>query len=237
MGNSTSDLTDTETASELNNTQGGIVLYGLPLSPNTQRVLAVLIEKGLKYEFKKVNFMESEHKSRQYLEGLQPFGLFPVLIDDNGFRIYESRAICRYLEEKYKGKGTELIPTKDLKTRYLFEQAVNIEAFNFDPAASGIIREKFVKKVLGRGEPDESKIAQFREELASKLNVYEKILSKQPYMAGQVYTLADLFHLPCAALLIKMGDGDLIEAKPNVKNWWEKISSRSSWKTVEKMML
>ncbi len=60
--------------------------------------------------------------------------------------ILESRAICRYLEEKYKGKGTELIPTKDIKTRFLFEQAVNIEAFNFEPAASGLVREKWVKR-------------------------------------------------------------------------------------------
>ncbi len=40
--------------------------------------------------------------------------------------------------------------------------------------------------MLGRGEPNEAKIAEFKEELNFKLNVYEKILSKQPYMAGQV---------------------------------------------------
>jgi hypothetical protein len=39
---------------------------------------------------------------------------------------------------------------------------------------------------LGRGEPDEIKIAQFKEELISKLDVYENILSKQPYIGGHV---------------------------------------------------
>ena len=58
----------------------------------------------------------------------------------------ESRAICRYLEEKYKGKGTELIPTKDIKANFLFEQAANIEAFNFNPAASVMVYEKIFKK-------------------------------------------------------------------------------------------
>ena len=58
----------------------------------------------------------------------------------------ESRAICRYLEEKYKSKGAHLIPDGDIKSRFLFEQAVNIEAFNFEPAAIGLVREKFVKK-------------------------------------------------------------------------------------------
>jgi glutathione S-transferase len=48
--------------------------------------------------------------------------------------------------------------------------------------------------------------------------------------------LADLFHLPFGALLFKIGEGDLIESRPNVKKWWEKISSRSSWKTVQAML-
>ncbi len=43
-----------------------------------------------------------------------------------------------------------------------------------------------LNRMLGRGQPNEAKIAEFKEELNSKLNVYEKILSKQPYMAGQV---------------------------------------------------
>ena len=64
-------------------------------------------------------------------------------------RFLESRAICRYLEEKYKGKGTELVPGKDFRSRFLFEQAANIEAFNFEPAAFGIVREKFAKKYVG----------------------------------------------------------------------------------------
>ena len=40
--------------------------------------------------------------------------------------------------------------------------------------------------MLGRGEPNEANIVQFKEELVAKLNVYDKILSKQPYLAGQV---------------------------------------------------
>lgn len=41
--------------------------------------------------------------------------------------------------------------------------------------------------MVGRGEPDEAKIVQFKEELIEKLNAYERILAKQPYMAGQVH--------------------------------------------------
>jgi glutathione S-transferase len=37
------------------------------MSPNTQRVMVALAEKGLKYEFKQLKVMESEHKVREML--------------------------------------------------------------------------------------------------------------------------------------------------------------------------
>lgn len=62
--------------------------------------------------------------------------------EEDGFKVYESRAIARYLVAKY-GKG-KLIPT-DLKELALFEQAASIEQNNFDPYASGIGAEKVFK--------------------------------------------------------------------------------------------
>jgi len=40
--------------------------------------------------------------------------------------------------------------------------------------------------MLNLGEPDEIKVNQLKEQLNEKLDVYEIILSKQPYLAGQV---------------------------------------------------
>jgi glutathione S-transferase len=36
------------------------------------------------------------------------------------------------------------------------------------------------------GEPDETRVAALKEQLNAKLDVYEKILSKQPYLGGHV---------------------------------------------------
>jgi len=58
----------------------------------------------------------------------------------------ESRAICRYLELKYKGQGTELIPSKNAAAQGLFEQAASIETSYFDPYASHIVFERVFKK-------------------------------------------------------------------------------------------
>ena len=87
----------------------------------------------------------------------------------------------------------------------------------------------------GLGEADQEKVASFKQQLNANLNIYEKILSKQPYLAGDRFTLADLFHLPYGAWLVKIGEGNLFESRPNVKQWWERITSRTSWKAVQAM--
>ena len=39
---------------------------------------------------------------------------------------------------------------------------------------------------MGRGASDETKVAELKAQLNAKLDAYEKILSKQPYLGGQV---------------------------------------------------
>ncbi|KAJ7166126.1 thioredoxin-like protein [Mycena filopes] len=54
-------------------------------------VAVVLAEKQIPFEHVVVDFANEEHKSAAFLEK-QPFGQIP-LIDDDGFMLYESRAI------------------------------------------------------------------------------------------------------------------------------------------------
>jgi len=65
----------------------------------------------------------------------------PVIITDDK----ESRAIVKYLEQKYKGKGTELVPT-DLKAYGLAEQGAYLESQCFEPQSSPLLRELFFRK-------------------------------------------------------------------------------------------
>jgi glutathione S-transferase len=68
-------------------------LYGSAMS--TSRVLVTILEKELPYEFNLIDIAKGDQKSEEYMK-LQPFGKVPVL-DDDGFVIFESRAICKYL--------------------------------------------------------------------------------------------------------------------------------------------
>ena len=97
------------------------------------------------FEFVNIDFMKGEHKSPEYLKK-QPFGQVPYIVEDDGFVLYESRAIGRYIATKYHGQGTPLIPEpSDAKATALFEQALSIETSNFDAFASPIAYEKVLK--------------------------------------------------------------------------------------------
>ena len=208
-----------------------IKVYGLAMSTCTKRVLTTLKEKQVEYELVEIDFMNQEHKSEKYLEK-QPFGMIPYL-DDDGFIVYESRAICRYLEAKFKDQGTQLVP-KDAKELALFEQGASIETSYFDTFASPIAFEKVFKAWKGLGEADEVTVKALVDKANQYLDVYEKILSKQEYIGGNTFTLADIYHLPYGSMLFlpNVGYGSLIEDRPHVKAWWDKITSRSSWQQV-----
>lgn len=181
------------------------------------------------YEIVPVNFLTGEHKSPAHLEK-QPFGQVPY-IDDDGFIVYESRAISRYIATKYASQGTPgLIPT-ELQAVAIFEQAASIEVNDFEPYAGGICLEKIFKPKRGV-KTDEARAAELAATLESKLEGYERILSKQKYLAGDNVTLADLFHLPYGNSITVLGYGHLSKT-PNVARWWKDISSRASWQSVK----
>jgi glutathione S-transferase len=120
-------------------------LYGVARSQPCLRVALVLREKNVPFEFITVDVQNAQHKTPEYLQK-QPFGQIPY-IDDDGFILYESRAICRYIALKYREQGTPLVPdVNDLKATALFEQAVSIEQNNFDPSAMGMVYEKLYKE-------------------------------------------------------------------------------------------
>lgn len=120
-------------------------IYGHSKSTSVQRVLVVLKEKQVQYELVPVDFFGGEHTQAPFLRK-NPFGQIPY-IDDDGFILYESLAISKYIAVKYARQGTPLLPNpSDLRATALFEAACSIEENNFLPFASGIVEEKYGKR-------------------------------------------------------------------------------------------
>ncbi|KAJ7101361.1 glutathione S-transferase, partial [Mycena belliarum] len=147
--------------------------------------------------------------------------------DDDGFILYESRAICRYLSEKYAHQGAPLIPT-ELHAKARFEQAASIEFANFQPFAWIIYVEGIGKARKGL-QKDQAAWDVAVQQLSAKLDVYETILGSQKYLAGDEFTLADLFHVSFGGLLAPAGCDLLTSKGPNVARWWNAITSRASF--------
>ncbi|KAF8175846.1 glutathione S-transferase [Pholiota molesta] len=203
-------------------------LYGYPMSTCTRRVGIILYEKKVPFEIVPVDISKGEQKKPEYLEK-HPFGVVPY-IDDDGFILYESRAICQYIEAKYPDQGTKLIPS-DPKAYALFLQAASTETTHFNHYAESAVVEKVFKPMRG-GTTDVAVYENLLKGLNAKLDVYDKILSKQKYLAGNELTQADLYHIPYAVMLGIAGS-DLMTSKPNVKRWFEEISARPSWQEVK----
>ncbi|EKM75849.1 hypothetical protein AGABI1DRAFT_116167, partial [Agaricus bisporus var. burnettii JB137-S8] len=203
-------------------------LYGVPLSPSVIRVGIVLHEKNIRFELVMVDLGKGEHKTPEF-KAKNPFEQIPY-IDDGGFILFDSRAIIRYLEEKYPNQGAKLIP-QELEKRALFEQAAAVEMANFNAYAQPLVFEAVWKPMIGQ-KTDENKVEEMKAKLAVNLDAYEQILSKQKYLAGDELTLADLQHLPYGSMLARAGC-NAIEERPNVARWFNDLASRPSWEAVK----
>ncbi|KAI0701449.1 glutathione S-transferase [Cerioporus squamosus] len=197
------------------------------LSTCTWRARVVLEELNVPYEFVPIDFANREHKSPAFV-AIQPFGQVPYL-DDDGFKLYESRAIARYVALKYGGIG-KLIPDPfDYEKTALFEQAASVELCDFDAIAGPLALENDFGQ-----QADKAAVERLTASLESKLAVYDTILGKSKYLAGDELTLADLFHLPYGSLFPQQNI-DFLESEkyPNVARWWKDISGRASWKKLK----
>ncbi|KAH8826437.1 glutathione S-transferase [Flagelloscypha sp. PMI_526] len=204
-------------------------LYGYPISTCTKRAATVLHEKKVPFEFILVDLVKAEHKTPEFTEK-NPFNLIPCL-EDNGVFVYESRAIGRYIATKYADQGTPLLPkSSDLKAVAAFEQALSIESQNFDKFAQPAAIENGIHPLMG-APTDEALVAEYLEKLEPKLAAYDKILSKQKYLAGDEVSLADVFHLAHGALLVTP-KRDIMSEYPNVARWFNSLLERESWKAL-----
>ena len=99
--------------------------------------------------------------------------------------MYESRAIGHYIATKYADQGTSgLIPT-EIKAFGLFQQACSVEEWNFQTHAGKANFELFVKPLFGLVS-DRVAFDGYIASVGKTLDVYEQILSKQKYLAGDV---------------------------------------------------
>jgi len=198
-------------------------LYGHPWSINTRKTLATIAEKGHHIPLTLVMIPKGEQKRPEHLR-VHPFGKVPVL-DDNGFVLYETRAINAYLDAALDGPA--LVPV-DARARARMDQWINTADSYFVPFAHGLIVEVLFRRYLG-GTQDPAAIAAARSAIETPLDVIDRALAGTPYLAGDAFTLADIHWMPYLEYLQHTGEGAPIDNRPNLAAWWKRISARPAW--------
>jgi glutathione S-transferase len=194
-------------------------LYNANLSPNALRVRAVAKELGVDLDIVELDFRKGEHKAPAYL-AINPNGKVPTLVDGD-FVLWESRAIDAYLAS-LKGK---LYP-HDARKRAVVDQWTYWHAVHLGPATQRIAFEKVVKKMFGRGEPDDAVVEAGLKELAQLLPVLDANLVDKEWVAGEL-SIADF--AIASTFIYRKQAGIPLDDTPHIAAWLARVEARPSW--------
>lgn len=196
-------------------------LYSAPLSPNAMRARAVAYELDLDFELVEIDLRNQGNKTPQFL-AVNPNGKVPVL-DDDGFVLWESRAIMAYLASIKPERG--LIPTAPTE-RAVVDQWLYWQAIHLGPAMQRIMFERLMKAKFGMGEADEDAIQSQIKDVDQFLPILEEALKDRQWIAGAL-SIAD-FAL-ASTFVVHERAGMTLDKAPNIAAWTERMGQRPSW--------
>jgi glutathione S-transferase len=160
-------------------------IYGMPLSSPTNKVRYVANFLEIPFEFTPINLGRGDHKKPEYLK-VNPLGRIPAM-DDEGFHLGESNAICRYLCDKQQ---SSLYP-QELQQRAIVDQWIDFASQHIMTALGRIMFNTYFYKFTAT-EKDDRSLQDGRNFINQYLPVIEQQLSKNAFIAGEKMTLADL---------------------------------------------
>ena len=196
-------------------------IWGRTNSVNVQKVLWCCEEMAVAYERIDAGGAFGVVNTPEYRR-LNPNGLVPT-IDDDGFVLWESHAIVRYLAAKH---GAALWP-EERGMRAQADQWMDWCRSTFEPAIGplfmGLVRTPPERR-------DARAIESSRARTAEVLAVVDAHLAAHPFLAGSAFTVGDI-PLGCGiwrwmALPIER------PALPNVERWAATLGQRPSYAKI-----
>jgi len=191
-------------------------IWGRTNSINVQKVVWTCAELELPYERIDAGMHFGVNNTSEF-RSMNPNGLVP-LIDDNGFILWESHAIVRYLARKH---GTGSLLPKDDRTAASADRWMEWYSTtlwnHMKPVFWNLVRTPPEKRNMAEVEDN-------RKKLAGYLEMADTHLSKNAYFAGDVFTMADIPH----AVLAHRWFNVPIErpALAHYERWFRTVSKR-----------
>jgi glutathione S-transferase len=195
-------------------------VWGRVSSINVQKVVWCADEMGLRYERIDCGGKFGINDTPEYL-AMNPNGLVPV-IEEDGFVLYESNAIVRYL-----ASGSETLFPAQPRRRADIDRWMEWQSTGFTPAMWGafwqLIRTAQDKRDMAAVEASRAK----GEKHAGILDAH---LAGRRYLTGDAFTAADIV-VGCAAhrwlnLPVKR------EPRPHLERWYAELKARPASRQV-----
>ncbi|KAH8310703.1 hypothetical protein KR044_002622 [Drosophila immigrans] len=196
-------------------------LYYSPLAASSRAILMTGKAVGIEFNKFEINVVKEEQLKPEFLK-INPQHTIPTIVD-NGFTLWESRAILTYLVEKY-GKDDSLYP-KDPQKRALVNQRLYFDMGTLYKALGDYYYPQFQKKT-----PADPELFKKVEEALDFLNIF---LEGKQYVAGDSFTVADIAILATISsfTIIKLD----LNKYTNVVRWYQNGSKVApGWDENEK---
>jgi len=160
-------------------------IYGANLSAPANKVRMVANVLEVEYEYIQVNIRAGEHQKQEFLK-LHPAGKVPV-IDDNGFILFESDAIIKYLAVS---EMSPLYPD-NISTRSLIDQWIDFTSIHVGGAVGRVLFNR-VFASFAKVPSDERSLSDGIKFLGRFLPVIDQQLAKEGNIAGKNFSIADI---------------------------------------------
>jgi len=163
-------------------------LYNSDRAPSPRRVRIFLAEKGVSIPRVEVDLAKLEHKTAAFA-ALNPFETVPILELDDGTRIAETIAICRYIEA--------LWPEPNLFGLSPVEQAMiemwqrQLELRLLLPIAQ-VVRHSHPKMAEMENPQVPDWATANRPKALHAMEIVDEALRDRPFIAGDRFTVADI---------------------------------------------
>ena len=188
-----------------------LLLYGHPFSSYTQKVLIALWANDLAFDYR---LLEADHPENfAELKRHSPFGLFPLLLDDDE-PVLESSIIIEHLQRHHPGLH-RWIPEGDdgLRVRFL-DRFFDLHVMsNMQIAVTDAIRSEGTQDAFG--------VQRARERLHVAYGWLETNLGDGPWAAGEQLTLADCAAAP--SLFYADWVEEIGDSRPRLKAYRERL--------------
>ena len=181
-------------------------------TPNGRKISVMLEETKINYKITYVNLSKDEQFKPEFLK-LNPYGKIPVIIDhEKNLTLIESGAILIYLAKK----SNQFLP-KENETRVL--EWLMFQMGNVGPMFGQ--HHHFHHYNPGKSEYAENR---FLENSIRVYKVLDEVLSKNNYLAGADYSIADIATFPWVARHNWHDIG--LKNYKHLSRWYNTISKR-----------